>query len=328
MTKRDLYGTNLRLGRLNGKWSNSMRVRKIGVGMGSLIALTALVQASTIVNWGAPGGDTGIVTANAAGVYGATYTDSYVSPADGLKGYDVNAAGQTREYYGAMDAAGGLFQVLPLDRDAIQMVSNFRGAAGTLNSMIAWEAADFLTGDRKLESLTLGFSTRGGSTTSRWLIETTDGWYQSNVRAPIMTSYNVFDESTDLIGDLTWSSFGLFGLTAGTGAADPNNVLSVGALFTTVNTGRNYIGGMVEYFNVTATPSDLGDVTLDGLVGGNKVLSWDTFAGQIYNLEASADLASSNSNWVIYATIIGDGSPVSVTISPIMDQLFYKVTSP
>ena len=192
-------------------------------------ALTA--QAATIVNWGATGGDTGIVTGNANGTYGTTYTGTYVSPANGDNGYSTSVAGQTREYYGAMDQTGGVFGVNNLGGgDAVQMTRNFKAEAGmqTLSSMIAWESPDFLTTDRELESFTIEFATRGGNgTTANYLIETTAGWYQS-----VLTLTD--DDNTTItsnIGDLTWTVFTGFGITDTTGGAvaDTDNIISVGA---------------------------------------------------------------------------------------------------
>jgi len=71
----------------------------------------------------------------------------------------------------------------------------------------------------------------------------------------------------------------------------------------------------------------IGDITMGGLVDGDLVFSWDTSDGQTYNVETNANLMFP-SGWGIQDTIIGDGSPVSVTNSPVLDKLFYKVTTP
>ena len=150
----------------------------------AMFCLSSVASASTIVKWGASGGDDTIVTANANGSYGTTYTGTYVSPADGASGYSTNVAGQTRNYYGAMDPSGNPFG--PNENggaggtDAIQMVKNFDGAGGTVESMIAWEAPDFMTSDRVLASFAIEFATRGGTSKARYLIETSAGWYQSD----------------------------------------------------------------------------------------------------------------------------------------------------
>lgn len=74
-------------------------------------------------------------------------------------------------------------------------------------------------------------------------------------------------------------------------------------------------------------PDPIGDITMGGLVDGDLVFSWGTSDGQTYNVETNADLTIP-SGWGIQDTIIGDGSPVSVTNSTILDELFYKVTTP
>jgi len=125
-------------------------------------------------------------------------------------------------------------------------VKRFVGVAGTIQSMIAWESSDFLTSDRKVESLTVGYTSRGETTTGHYLIETAAGWYQSD-----QAIAGAWAETTDAIGDLTWSSYSLFGVTGGGAVAvDTTNVLSVGAYFT--STGVNWTGVQVEYFKVTA----------------------------------------------------------------------------
>ncbi|MBT3194451.1 MAG: hypothetical protein HN341_18040, partial [Verrucomicrobia bacterium] len=223
-----------------------------------LLAATLLVslaaQGDTIVKWGESGGDDTIVTANANGSYGTTYTGTYVSPADGASGYDTNALGQTRNYYGAMDPDGSPFG--PNENggadgtDAIQMVKNFGGAGGTVESMIAWESPDFLTTDRKLESFAMEFSTRGGTSKARYLIETSAGWYQSDQEL----TDDDYTTISNTAGDLTWSSFGLFGVTGGGATpANPDSIVSVGAYFTSTLASGNWTGAKLQYFEVTAT---------------------------------------------------------------------------
>ncbi len=234
-------------------------------------ALTA--QAATIVNWGASGGDAGIVTANANDTVSTTYTGSYINPANGTSGYSTNVAGQTREYYGAISESGSVLGIVNLaSGDQIQMVKNFSNLGGTVNSMIAWESPDFLTSDRELESFTMEFETRGGNgSTAQYLIETSAGWYLSD---------NIFSQDdlstiNTAVGSLTWSSFSEFGVTGGgTTPADTDNIVSVGAYFSSSIDagGGNWTGAKLEYFNVTAIPEPGTYALLGGLLALGHVM--------------------------------------------------------
>ncbi len=227
---------------------------KMKMLLGAALLLSFAVQADTIVKWGESGGDDTIVTANANGTYGTTYTGTYVSPADGVSGYSTNVAGQTRNYYGAMDPSGNPFGLNENGgaggTDAIQMVKNFGGAGGSVESMIAWESPDFLTSDRQLASFAMEFATRGGTSKARYLIETSAGWYQSDQELTD-DDYTIISNA---VGDLTWSSFGLFGVTGGGATpANPDNIVSVGAYFTSTLASGNWTGAKLQYFEVTAT---------------------------------------------------------------------------
>ena len=236
-------------------------MKKLWIGIIAAAAMAVASQAADLVNWGAPGGDTGIVTATTPMTKITTYTSTYINPADGVGGYDVNAAGQTRNFCGASGVAT-VFQITDnADQDMMEMVKNFKGAGGTVEAMIAWKATDFLTSEREIESFTVGIAARGTSCTVSYLIETADGWYKSD-QSNQATGYLVFDETTVAAADLTWSSFNLFGVTGGTGPADTTNVLSVGAYITGTLPSGNWAGSFVRYVNVTAVsvpvPSTIG----------------------------------------------------------------------
>jgi len=64
---------------------------------------------------------------------------------------------------------------------------------------------------------------------------------------------------------------------------------------------------------------------LSGGSVGDLVISWDSTAGQTYNVETNDDLTAQN--WGIYDTIIADGGSVTITSSTDHVQLFYKVTA-
>jgi hypothetical protein len=236
-----------------------MRMKKIWAGMISLIVFTAVVQAGTIVKWGESGGDTNIVTGGAAGqnTMSATY-GNIVSPADGVKDYDLSAAGQTRTFYGAQSLSGAsIVNNGGPSADHIQLVHNLGGFAGSLTNMVAWESQDFLTTDSELESMSVSFSSRGGDDTDAYfLIETSAGWYVSDAFATNITSSTYIAYSKN-VGELSWSGFSEFGVTNGTIAAataDTNDIQSVGVYYTsTENTGTTWIGSKTAYFEVMAT---------------------------------------------------------------------------
>ena len=225
----------------------------ISISIAALLSFTMVARAATIVQWGVSGdGDTDIVTSNANGIYTDLYSNNYVSPANDTNGYLTSVSGQSRNYYGAMDHSGGIFGINNLNSgDVIQMVKSLSGAGGTVTSMIAWESPDFLTSDTQLESFNMEFDTRGGITTGSYLLETGDGWYISN---ETLAGCNV-TTNTKSIDDLTWSSFGLFGLTGGgVIPADTSNPVSVGAYFTSTLEEGNWTGAKLRYFEVTAVP--------------------------------------------------------------------------
>jgi len=224
----------------------------LSLGAAAVLLCIASAQASTIVEFGASGGSE-MVTANAnpASIPTTYSTASYLSPADGTGGYSTNVAGQTRNYYGAMDPVHlfGLGNGGGETGDAIQMVKNFSGAGGSIESMIAWQEDDFLTSDRALESFDMEFATRGGASKARYLIETAAGWYQSQE-----FTNDDWTSTSNHVADLTWSAFSLFGVSGGGGTADTNNIVSVGAYFTSTLASGNWTGAKLQYFKVTAIP--------------------------------------------------------------------------
>ncbi len=225
------------------------------VTIGLVASIGTEASADIIVKWGESGGDTGIVTANASGVnqFGTTYSDTSIgSPTNGTSGYANPSAGQTRTFYGAMS----ITNTVPIvnnsgSGDRIQMVNNFGGSAGTLQSMIAWQEGDFLTADRSLESMNVSFASRGGDGTNAFfLIETSAGWYRSTQSENSTGAFVTFSENA---ADLTWTAFSDFGVTGGAVAADINDIQSVGLSFESSNTSSNFVGGLVRNFEVNAT---------------------------------------------------------------------------
>jgi hypothetical protein len=75
-----------------------------------------------------------------------------------------------------------------------------------------------------------------------------------------------------------------------------------------------------------AGPYPIGDISLGGVSGSDRVISWVTALGQTYNVMTNQNLVYPS--WGIQETIVGDGYPVSVTNAAEEAQLFYKVTTP
>ena len=219
----------------------------------ALLSTAVSVPAATIVEWGAAGGQEMVsANANASSIPSAYTTASYLSPADGASGYSTSIAGQTREYYGASDA-----QVFGINnnggdnyKDAIQMVRNFSGAGGTVTSMIAWEASDFMSPVRRLDSFDMEFETRGGTTSGYYLVQTGAGWFRS-VESIVDSGSNNWADFAKNVSELTWESFSSFGVSGGSGAVDLSDVQSVGAYFTSTLASGNWAGAKLRYFKVT-----------------------------------------------------------------------------
>jgi len=161
---------------------------------------------------------------------------------------------------------------------------------------------------------------------------------QVNLHGGTMTFTDTTAFDTNHLGKLVldFAGDGEFILNAGTEFANLTNeiALAMAAGYITTD-GVADSGATMETVGTTITltasetPSvdPIGDITMGGLVDGDLVFSWDTSVGQTYNVETNANLTIP-SGWGIQDTIIGDGSPVSVTNSTVLDELFYKVTSP
>ena len=292
----------------------------------------------TIVKWGDVPADTEIVTANARGLnqFGATYDEAAIgSPEDGTNGYTLGVAGQTRTFYGAMSSAN----TVPIihnngSGDRIQMVHNLGGSPGTLTSMIAWQASDFLASGRSLESMTVSYASRGGDgTTISFLIETSSGWYQSD-----QTDLNDAGTYADFSGtnsSLTWSPFSEFGVTGGVGAADTADIKSVGLFTSSTNTSSNFIGCVVSYFEVAALPDSpgSGNIEISYLgydVAGNLIIDFIGTPDTTHGVEFSPDFGSPFAAITGLTTTtdrFGDGTIIVSTEEMTTPKGFFRIVS-
>jgi hypothetical protein len=240
-------------------------MKKLWIGIIATVAMAAAVQAAVIVDFGAVGGATNIVTSNASTANRTANTYQLVSPADGgaASGYTGQA------FYGAQSSTlnasimvqdrvriDGVWYNDPTKIDYIQLVQNFGGNAGTLTSMVAFEQEDWLNPlANELQSMEVRYENRGGvGTTASFLIQDDTGWYKS-VETDTNTSTTVPKNWSLSVADLSWVAFSEFGLTAGSGAANVNDIQSAGVYFSAENdAGNNWAGTKIEYINVTAIP--------------------------------------------------------------------------
>jgi hypothetical protein len=260
--------------------------------------IASTIQAETIVKWGDSPADTNIVTANARGLnqFGTSYDAASIgSPEDGTSDYALGIAGQTRTFYGAMSTEN----TVPIVNnsgagDRIQVVHNFKGDPGALTSMIVWQASEFLTDSRALDSMTVSYASRGGDgTTISFLIETTSGWYQSDQTD--MNATNVYADFSGTSASITWSPFSEFDVTAGEGGADTTDIKSVGLYSSSTNTSSNFIGGLVANFEVTAvsvTAHSLGITAFEFDEAGNLQIDFTGAPNTVYGVEFSPDLST------------------------------------
>jgi len=236
-------------------------------------------QAATIVNWGASGGSTTVVTSGAGTGAAAGLTYDLISPVAGDGGYTgQNFYGAQTEAFNATIINQDLIRLPDGSRvanpdaiDYMQLVHNGGGAPDLLNAMVAFESQDWLATANDLESMTVRWESRGGdSSTASFLIETTDGWYKS-IENSVNTSTSVpMDWSLDLTGTgLGWVAFSEFGLSGGAVAADITDIQSAGVYFAAVNTSANFFGTKVEYVNVTTVP----EPATIGMLGLGAVLT-------------------------------------------------------
>ena len=252
-----------------------MKLNKtLSIGVAAMATMAMTSQASTIVQWGELGGDTGIVTATGNTKGQNAFADTFnaanpVNPADGSGGYDVDAVGRTNVFAGADN--GSFINTFTNNTagDYMQLIHNFgTNVSGTFVSMVAWESANFLTTDGTLESFQAEFRTRdnGDAATASFLLETSSGWYVSDQTFGTSdTSYLVVNENT---ADLTWTGFSQFGVTAGAGPADTSDILSVG-LYSSTDSTSTFAGTYLRHFEVTAVavpePSSTALLGLGGL---------------------------------------------------------------
>jgi hypothetical protein len=250
-------------------------MKKLWIAIIATAAMAVASQADTIINFGGPVGVTNLVTSGGSTQNRDANTYQIVSPVDGSGDYDVNAAGQTRTFYGAASGTWNATAIVqdrsrdinnewyndPTKIDYMQMVFNMPKTGevigGTLTSMLAWESTQYLNGSaaRELQDMTVRFESRGEvGTTASFLIETSAGWYKSVENSGLNSHTSVPVDWTLNVDSLSWVAFNEFGLSGGAVEADENDIQSAGVYFSASSVDGGFTGTKVEYVNVTAIP--------------------------------------------------------------------------
>ena len=290
---------------------------KLSLSAVALLCGAATAQAATIVQLGAQGGDTGMVTVSGSGpnTAGAIYDAATLYSPSGAFGY----TGQ--EFGGVVLKRQGNNWANNNSGDYIQLLANV-SANPTLfyEAMLAWNGGANNSGqsaflgsssDTVLESFHIEFKGRGttNSPTVSFLLETSTGWYQANETVQVIgNAYASFDAN---IASLTWTGYSQFGVSAGAGTTpDTADIVSVGFYFSDTATGGNWSGGMVRNFEVTA------------ISGGDQA---PTAAAQsvqyVLNTPASITLAGSDPEGSSLTYSVG--TPTNGTLSGTAPDLTY-----
>ena len=227
--------------------------------LAGLFASATALPAVTIVQWGEPGGDTGIVSANQAGTVDTTYVagDSD-NPTVGTNYY--NSSTDRTPTFNAAASTGTL---VVQDRGANADRFQYEGASG-ITSMLAWEDGLHML-DTTWTGMTLGtFSIEavqrngfGTGGTVQFLFEdSANQWHISDSFAVTSTSEASYDSYSIDSADLSWSLFTPHsGGSATIGAVSTplfDDFQSVGFYTTATSTSVAAVG--VRYFQVTAVP--------------------------------------------------------------------------
>ncbi|CAA6676284.1 MULTISPECIES: PQQ-binding-like beta-propeller repeat protein [unclassified Lentimonas] len=231
---------------------------------------------STIVQWGAPNGETDIVSANTDfNRKDTTYSQVEASSPTAADYYN-SASGRTPHFHHAATVSGNTKRVQ--DDASGDFISSGKNSA-TYETMICWE--NFLTADSTLTSLSSTVRISGGATDAanlRWVIRKGDGnWYASE---PISITINWETYTTGDPGGLTWYHF--TPLTSGSavvGSVATIDMIGVEALgfygFFDNTDGNPWRGVHLRYFKATASQPPIARITHDtGYTISNVRTAW------------------------------------------------------
>lgn len=250
--------------------------------VGLVLAITSLaapVQASLIVNWGAPGGDTGIITSGNAdnSTIGTTYT-SGTTITDPISYYESYDGSQTPLFNGAETNNGNLEIRNATDGDWFQAPSNTGFTTNRHEVMYVWETGDMINGGgagKKLTNFSIESRDRNNNTDDdahvRFLVEESSQFYISQIfSVPGNLSWGSISQDPSA---LSWNLFTPFSSgTATIGAsATPTltDVDSVGFFASSFDDNVQFTAVQTRHFSVTAVvpePSSFS-VMLVGMAG-------------------------------------------------------------
>lgn len=269
---------------------NTFKVVTIGLAIS--LASSAFAQ-STIVQWGAPDGETDIVTSNVPANGGlnppnfptTTFTpNSDNNPMVGA-GYYPNATGRTPIFSaaGAHDGDNFLWQRQVQDNanngDRISLAHRSTapdGGAMSMQAMIVWEDENWLaTTDDTLDVMSVEafrFNIpNDGSVTgeARFVIENGNGWFASQTLG-LNGGFNLQEYA---VAAIDWFDF--TPITAGTSTigamATPSftGVESVGYYYESESPAQGNLGAFIRYFRATMTSGSTGGLGCDADADGD-----------------------------------------------------------
>lgn len=251
------------------------KMKKITV-ISSLLLLAGLAQASVIVQWGNPGGDSGIANknSNVISLPGTFVAGAKLNPAVGPSYYP--AATDRSPYFNG--ASSGDLQIFVANDgttpDRIRTRKSI-SVGDIISAMVLWEQSSGFVTPGPVTNLTsfsidfAGYANNSGSL--NWLVQKDGNYYISSQSYAF--SGSTAASATANASDLTWNAFTPFAAGVATigapAAITLDNVTSVGYYFTAERTsGVNWTGVDTRYFSVSGTvipePATLGIVTAAG----------------------------------------------------------------
>ena len=245
----------------------------------ALISTMATARAATIVNWGASGGDTGIIATGDSSADNTSINTTYTPGTDITDGTGYyggyNSSLHSPTFNGAASHSRNLEVRSGTNGDYFSHPYNFGSTTGgTQTFMFAWESSQMVASPTglTLDSFDFEFKSRGNhnSGTVRLLIKSGSQWYISDDSQNIATAYSTWSGN---FSSLTWNGFTPFsGGTESIGAAATPSLGSVDAVGFYGNVshtaGSNWAEIRTRYFNVTAVPEPMTMLAVGLALGG------------------------------------------------------------
>ena len=244
-----------------------MKIKTSHIILAGLFATaTALPAATTLVHWGEPGGDTGIVSGNQTGTDQTTYNET-----------DEDNPAVGASYYPSATGRNPLFNVttsttsfsIGIDNDAAgtsagsdNLIVRMNTSGVAQQAMVSWTDGTHMTSLQQPYEDNLTFTIEGkrrnsgtSALTVRFVMEDSLGqWYVSQAYTELLSDDYVSLSQT--AADMSWNLYTPF--VAGVdsvGAASSPSFLDVNSVGYYVDHTSAAVGGLrVRYFQVTAVP--------------------------------------------------------------------------